>query len=257
MAFELMIGGVGDAFSTDHYGTHFLFRKDGFILGIDCPDLYRRALRDNAFERSGGGRVETGDIDAMLITHLHGDHVNGLEMTATYRRFFLRKPPWPLYANPQVLDQLWDRRLAVSMGRGWDGESFVDLQPEEFFEFYPLDWDNSTSVGPFEIDIRRTRHHLPTSALRIHDGDATLAYSCDTMFDEALIEWLAEESELILHEASISGEVHTAVPSLQQLGADLRDRLLLVHYPDQIAQVDTGDLELARQGQQLEVTAVT
>ncbi len=253
MAFELMIGGVGNAFSVDHYGTHFLLRKDDFILAIDCPDLYRRALRDNGFENSHGGILEAGDIDMMLITHLHGDHVNGLEMMATYRRFFLRQSPLKLYGSPEVIEELWPQRLAVSMSRGWDGESYRRLDAGEFFEFHELDWETSTTVGPFDIEIRRTHHHLPTSALRITDGDATLAYSCDTIFDTELLAWLDAESDLLLHEASIAGIVHTSIPTLKQLDESIREKMLLVHYPDAISQVDTGDLELARQGQVVSV----
>jgi ribonuclease BN (tRNA processing enzyme) len=90
MSFDIFTVGVGNAFSTQRYGTSFILQSGGFHLGIDCPDGYRRALREHDTTALGEDfTVES--LDAMFLTHLHGDHVNGREMTAM--------PAWPTYAT--------------------------------------------------------------------------------------------------------------------------------------------------------------
>ncbi len=240
MAFDVMVGGVGDAFSLDHYGTHFLLRKGDFVLGIDCPDHYRRALRDNGFPG-----VE--HLDAMYITHLHGDHVNGLEMVVALRSMALKMDPLPVYGPPEVLKDLWTK-LSPSLGQMWDGESYRSLGPETFFDLRPTAWEASHEIGPFGLEQRKTLHHIPTAALRITDGDGVFAYSCDTIFDEELVRWLEPGAEVIFHESTF-GAAHTPLEALRGLPSEIRRRLKLVHYPDQIGSLDRGDLQLARQGE--------
>ena len=50
MPFSILMNGVGDAFSKKHYGTHFLLQKNDFLLAVDCPDAYRRALAEHGFQ---------------------------------------------------------------------------------------------------------------------------------------------------------------------------------------------------------------
>ncbi|RVU43148.1 ribonuclease Z [Lujinxingia sediminis] len=253
MAFELCINGVGDAFSTRHFGTNFLLRRDDFVLAVDCPDLYRRALAENRFAPPKGADGEYLDVDgisAMILTHLHGDHVNGLEMVAAYRRF-VRGGVLPLHASEAVLKDLWERRLAVSLGVMWDGSAYVNYGPETYFDLCELVAEAPSAVGPFDVETRLTIHHLPTTALRISDGDVTLGYSCDTAFDEGLIDWL-KDCDVILHETSL-GPAHTPLYKLMELPAEVREKMLVVHYPDDLLGLEIEELRFARQGEVIQV----
>ncbi len=239
------MNGVGDAFSTDHFGTNFLARKQDFVLAVDCPDSYRNALNANDFKH-GDGALAVEHIDAMIITHLHGDHVNGLEMVAAYRRF-AKGGRLKLYTSPEVAEVLWDRRLAVSLGTLYNGETFETMQLEDFLEMHVMAWDEEISIGPFTIAIRRTLHHIPAMAMRISDGQATLGYSCDTVFDPELIDWL-QDSELVLHESTF-GVAHTPLYKLLELPEPLREKMLVVHYPDEMIGAEIDGLTLASQGE--------
>src|SRR5690554_3945786 len=113
------MNGVGDAFSVMHFGTNFLVRKGDFVLAVDCPDSYRGALAANDFAH-GKGALGVEHIDAMIITHLHGDHVNGLEMVAAYRSMVLERR-LTVYTHAEAAADLWEKRLAVSLGQMWTG----------------------------------------------------------------------------------------------------------------------------------------
>lgn len=245
MTFELMMNGVGNAFSRRHWGTNFLLRKDDYILGVDCPDSYRRALLENAFEH-GGEPLDVEAIDAMIITHLHGDHVNGLEMVLAYRRYVLEQK-LNLWVPPPLKGTLWQQRLGASLGRSWNGERYECLNAETYYNLHELSWQESTTVGPFDVTVRQTVHHIPTAALRISDGETTLGYSCDTAWDESLIEWLCD-SDLILHETSY-GAGHTPLFKLLELPEEIRSKMVVVHLPDDLLGIEEEvDVEFGKEG---------
>jgi ribonuclease BN (tRNA processing enzyme) len=100
---------------------------------------------------------------------------------------------------------------------------------EDYFDIVHVTEDAPASLGPFRIECRPTRHHVPTTAFRIHAGGSSLGYSADTAFDPALIAWLAE-ADLIVHETNYG--VHTPYERLAELPAELRARMRLIHYPD-------------------------
>ncbi|MCC7382683.1 MAG: MBL fold metallo-hydrolase [Deltaproteobacteria bacterium] len=225
--FEVIVLGVGDTFSEKHHSTALLLACDGTSLAIDCPDMYRSVLR-SATERSGRA-LSLSDIAHVLITHVHGDHMNGLEGVAFYKHFVESKRV-QLVTSPEVRATIWDERLKASMSPLWDGQEFRQLGFDDYFEHVPLSWADASVVGPFRIRARRTVHHVPTSALLIEAAGRTLGYSSDTAFDPELIAFL-EPADLIIHETNL-GPAHTPYAALAALPAELRARMRLIHYPD-------------------------
>lgn len=89
-----------------------------------------------------------------------------------------------------------------------------------------------TTLGPLRIERRFTRHHIPTTAIRVSLAGRSrplFGYSADTAFDPDLISWLAE-ADWVIHETNYG--THTPLASLLLLPASLRARMRLIHYPD-------------------------
>ena len=231
-SFEVVVLGVGDTFSEKHHSTALLLVCDGFHLAVDCPDMYRSVLHDAA-ERSGRP-LAISDIDHVLITHVHGDHMNGLEGVAFYKHFVEGKRV-NLLTSPEVRNSIWNERLKASMGTLWNGSAFREMEFESYFEHVPLSFDSAITVGPFSIRSRRTIHHVPTSALFVEAAGRKLGYSSDTAFDPELIDFLAP-ADLIIHETNL-GPAHTPYAELAALPPELRARMRLIHYQDGF---DTG-----------------
>jgi len=225
--FEVVVLGVGDTFSEKHHPSALLLTCDGFQLAIDCPDMYRSVLRAAA-DRSGRP-LALSDIDHVLITHVHGDHMNGLEGVAFYKHF-VEGRPLQLVTSPEVRAVVWDQRLQASMSSLWNGQQLMPMTFDHYFHHHPLPWTSDLTVGPFRITARRTVHHVPTSALLVEACGRTLGYSADTAFDPDLIDFLSP-ADLIIHETNL-GPAHTPYPSLAALPAQLRTRMRLIHYPD-------------------------
>lgn len=226
-AFDVIALGVGDTFSEVHHPTSLLLIAEGFHLAIDCPDMYRRVLRDASLR--GAGPLSITDIDDVLLTHVHGDHMNGLEGFGFFKHFAEHKQV-RLHTTPEVREGLWERRLESSMGRLWNGEGFTTMEFDDYFDAHLLGWEGVNRVGPCEVELRRTKHHVPTCALRVRCGNRTLGYSCDTAFDPELIDWLSG-ADLIIHETNL-GPAHTLASDLANLPEPLRQKMRLVHYPD-------------------------
>src|SRR5262245_22637894 len=72
---RLLCLGVGDAFSALHYSSCFALESDSRWLLVDCPHPIRKIAREGA--HAAGVAFELAQIDALILTHLHGDHVSG------------------------------------------------------------------------------------------------------------------------------------------------------------------------------------
>lgn len=228
MTMTLVPLGVGDAFSALWYSSCLAVEADGAWLLVDCPHPIRKILRE-AGERAGVP-LDVGSFEGVALTHLHADHASGLEGFGYFSFFALRERA-RLVCHPAVAERLWPGHLAAGMealmrpaDHHIDEKRFAD-----YFEHVPITEDAPVSIGPFELECRRTIHHIPTTAFRIRAGGRVLGYSADTAFDPALIAWLAE-ADLVIHETNFG--VHTPYASLAALPADLRARMRLIHYPD-------------------------
>ncbi len=75
-----LILGIGDAFTRRHFSTSALVEAPGGRVLIDCPDLIHRVLHEATTQ--AGWSVDASGVDDVILTHLHGDHCNGLESFA-------------------------------------------------------------------------------------------------------------------------------------------------------------------------------
>lgn len=230
---KLYVLGVGDTFSEKHTTHALLLEHDGFKLAIDCPDSYRRVLRQ-AREKAPPASASALDlfgIDDVLITHVHGDHMNGLEGVAFFKHFAQQRP-LKLHTASKVKEGLWEKRLVSSMGQLWNGQTFRELAFEDYFAWNEVTIERSTQIGPFTVTGRMTKHHVPTSALFIECQGRSIGISSDTAFDPELIGDFLSRADLIVHETN-HGPAHTAYADLLTVDRDIKKRMHLIHYPDE------------------------
>ena len=232
---DLLVLGVGDAFSALHYSTSFALHTQDRWLLVDCPHPIRKMVREASL--AAGVALDLDGIEAVALTHLHADHASGLEGIGFFSHFALGRRT-QLAVHPAVAARLWDGHLAAGMEQllGGSGDA-TRLGLGDYFDLVALAEDRSTRVGPFEIECRFTRHHVPTTALRVSAGGRQVAFSADTAFDAGLIAWLGE-ADLVVHEAGLG--VHAEPGRLARLPADLRARMRLAHCPDGLDLNDLG-----------------
>lgn len=222
-----LVLGTGDAFSAERYSTCLALRAEGRWLLVDCPHPIRKMLREASVH--AGVPVDLEDVEAVALTHLHADHASGLEGLGFFSHFVLGRRA-RLAAHPAVSRRLWDGHLAAGMEVLHDPAGRPAARTlDDFFDVVPLAESGAVRVGPFDIECRRTRHHVPTTALRIRAGGRCIACSADTEFDPGLVGWLSE-ADLVVHEAGFG--IHTPLERLATLPAAVRAKLRLAHFPD-------------------------
>ena len=221
---EFVVLGTGDAFSATRHGSSAVVLAPGGHVLIDAPDAVLGAMRHAS--ASSGVAIGPGTVDDILLTHLHGDHVNGLEAIGFWRWVEHRRSGRPLprlHTPEQVADRLWER-LAPAMDQG--GQSTL----ADYFDLRILPHIHATEVAGLQVRHRMTMHSVPCCGFMLSDGRRTLGWSGDTAFDPDHVRWLST-ADLVVHETSESS-IHTPIHALNALPAELRRRMRLVHMAD-------------------------
>jgi ribonuclease BN (tRNA processing enzyme) len=165
-------------------------------------------------------------IDAIVLSHLHADHIFDACSYVVARRYAPGgpKPPIPLYSPTDG-----PGRLTAAYGGGPHEGTLDDVYTFHTLRPGPL------PVGPFDLTIDRMNHPVETYGVRIEHGGGAIAYSADTAPCDALLR-LAQGADVFLCEASyIDGAVNP--PDLHLTGREAGEhatkagvgRLLLTH----------------------------
>jgi len=254
---NVLILGIGDAFTRRHFGSSALIRvpSGGFVL-IDCPDLIHRVLLEATTTAGEGWKADASNIDDILLTHLHGDHCNGLESFGFYRRVLRLRDPKVirprLHVTPPVAARLWDR-LGPAMGTPMGCDHPCQLN--DFFDVRIIDVSPAAPsatpavVAGLNVQCRFTGHPVPTVGYVITDASGgSLGWSSDTPFDRGHIDWL-DQANLIVHESNL-GPSHTPIESLNALPKELKAKMRLIHLVDDFDPART-DIRILRAGEVL------
>jgi ribonuclease BN (tRNA processing enzyme) len=247
---QVLITGVGDAFTSRYFGSSAIIRgPDGLVL-LDCPDLIHRAIR--VATETASWDVDASAIDDIILTHLHGDHCNGLESFGFRRRMERVHDPAAviprLHTTAPVAARLWER-LAPAMDTAMENRPVSTLA--DFYDVREIGPEAAAEVCGLTVRCRFTIHPVPTIGLLVSDGRTTLGWSGDTAFEPAHVDWLSE-ADLIVHETN-EGAVHTPIERLNALPDALRARMRLIHATDHFDPACT-DIVPLREGEVLDLS---
>ncbi|MBV9485385.1 MAG: MBL fold metallo-hydrolase [Frankiaceae bacterium] len=197
--------------------SSYLLEQDGFRLLLDVGNGSTGALQEAC------GLLGP---DAVVVSHLHGDHYLDL-ITYTYARRYHpdgTPPLLPVYGPSQI-----QQAMIGAYGKG------IDSLLSEVYDFHAIDRNQTVPIGPFEVDLRRVNHPVETYAMRISADGRALTYSADTGVCDTLVE-LARDVDLFLCEASyLDGDPNP--PNIHLTGREAAEhatkaaaqRLLLTH----------------------------
>lgn len=235
--------GVGNAFTRIFYNSSFLLVAKERVILVDCPSPLRRVLHDAS--RKSHLDIDIPEIGHIILTHLHGDHCNGLEEMGFFKHYISLQERPHLYLLEELIQPLWENRLKASMG----GSESEPRRIENFFQ--PHRWSPgqtfrlANTEPDLEFEVRRTRHSVPCIGLKVRYGMYSIGYSGDTEFDPEHIDFL-KDCDLIVHECGGSSN-HTRLEELKKLPAALRRKILLTHVPDDFHYFDS-DLPVLSEG---------
>ncbi|AAM02246.1 MBL fold metallo-hydrolase [Methanopyrus kandleri] len=134
------LGTGGAVPSKDRSHPGLLVEFSGTKLLIDCGEgTQRRAMEQG---------VTIHDVDAVLLTHHHVDHVAGLLPLAT------------------TVDLLHGRRLKV-YGPTAGSESALDISDLEVIEYREVNPGDEVEIGDLRVLVYESEHGVPTVDYRI------------------------------------------------------------------------------------------
>jgi ribonuclease BN (tRNA processing enzyme) len=204
-------------------------------------------------------RLETSyvEVDAVVISHLHADHVMDLVTFASALRYGPHEPVAPRLIAPPGAPEVLASLCA--------GGSMRADHIEGAFALTVYDPADSIELGGLRVRFRPVPHYIPCNAVELAEDGARFTYSADCGPNDALVEFAAGTG-LLLAEATLTepdDEGHLTPLQAGEHGARAgARRLVLTHFSDEAdarwvrAEAERGfggPVELAREGASYEV----
>ncbi|MCG3155614.1 MAG: hypothetical protein DKINENOH_02221 [bacterium] len=203
----------------------YALRCDDHLLLLDCGDgVIRRGLEAG---------LPLIAVDAILITHLHLDHIADLPplLWALHGEGKQRQDrPLHLYGPPGLRN--FYEGLAVLYGK-WIDNIVVPIHVQEVSA-------QTFQAGPWQVHTLPMNHGVPANGYRLQAGSAVLAYTGDTGPCPEIAK-LAAEAEVLIAECSFpNGQGLANHLTAGEVGEIARAancrRVLLSHlYPESLA----------------------
>lgn len=259
--------GVGAAFTTPAYyqSNMLITAPSGRHLLLDCGADARFSLSEQLGAIGADLAPETCHrlVDAVFISHLHSDHIGGLEWLAFSTYYDPQCPTPRMFGEARMLRELWSQSLRGGLyyntGRTMSLDDYFRLEPQA---------DNARFIWEgLELRMVKARHIRCNDegmfshglVARAADGSGRAAWiSTDALCDPALIAAMADEVDLIFHDSETAAAptgVHAHYQQLRDLPAAVKAKMWLYHYQPEPAQrpEQDGFLGFVRKGQVFEL----
>jgi len=240
----LTFSGVGGAFAgSDQYQNNAFVQDRESVLLIDCGGDARHALNEQG--------VPLDWIEGAYISHLHADHIGGLEWLAFCTYFNPKKNRPLLYADYSLMNDLWEKSLRGGLdsieGKLMTLTDYFDCKPvlpNGHFVWHDMQFTPVQTVHVMAgmrivhsfglmINVHPNMDPLKRMALSRDGRIMRVFYTADTQFAPAQLVRFYADADLIFHDCETSefrSNVHAHFGDLCQLPGDIKRKMWLMHY---------------------------
>jgi ribonuclease BN (tRNA processing enzyme) len=252
--YQIIFTGSANAFYSkpDNFQSNFLIQAPNERLFlVDCGSDIRRALYALGYDSS--------DIDYVYVSHLHNDHVGGLDWLGLTRYYHgsLSKPN--LYLVDDLLPLLWDQYLGTLMTLENDKSTLTDFFiPHVIPKQQSFDWEGVRFSPVFSYHAMSDGTYIPCYGLWIEFPGTRVWFTSDCQFQFATNQRLYEQADFILHDCETSDSpsgVHAHYQQLNTLPQSIKSKVYLYHSDTAFEQraLDDGFLGFIQPGKAITV----
>lgn len=245
--------GVGGAFTKTLYHNNYIMHLDEKLLLIDCGTTLRFSLKEAGYEYR--------DIDYVYISHLHSDHVGGLEEMILQRHWNFENGK----LNPKRTRIILHEKLLSSLisllshGLQNGGKTVTDYC--DFITLKDGEWWN---IGQYSITIFDTSNFhvdgMISSGFKIRWNNQNIVYTSDIkkLQEGNILNYVDDETIAIFQDISFNqNDVHATFEEvLNYYPQHLHNKIYCMHYDDNIEQfkskIKEANLQLVKIGQPIE-----
>ena len=242
---RLRVLGSGDAFnSSGALHSCYMLEHDGGKVLLECGPGVLAAMKR--------ADLDTGGVDAILISHLHGDHFGGIPfLLLEYKFKNPRRRPLVIAAPPTAEQRIRDLYAAL----------YRDLCAHELgfpLQYVTVEPGARFQLAGLEVEAFEVPHSAEPFCLgyRIVGGGATMLFSGDSAWTDELAR-KSRGTDLFLCECcSIEPEapVHICYREIVAHRAELGcKRMLLTHLGDDVRASGEVEIERAHDGLVIEL----
>ncbi|MDF1756821.1 MAG: MBL fold metallo-hydrolase [Legionellaceae bacterium] len=225
---KLVFLGVSSALTTGYknfQSNMLITSSSGRSLLIDCGTDIKHSLYDQ--------KVSHSDIDAVYISHLHADHVGGLEWLGFSKLFIDQSRP-SLYISRDQQQALWENVLKGGMSSLEDRSATL----ESYFNPQTIQ-DNAFIWEGHHFQLVKVFHsinnnkRIPCYGLMITGDHMQVFLSTDTRFSPEDLMPFYTKADIIFHDCEISkipSNQHALYHDLKTLDNSIKEKMWLYDY---------------------------
>lgn len=228
---KLLFIGSGSAFivNNNNFNSNMLLinENNNEKLLIDCGSDARHALAELGFCYR--------DISNVYISHLHADHVGGLEWLALTSIFDSKCDKPILYANTYIMKTLWEHSLqgGLSTIQGVKTDLNYFFNTKETNRDGCFEWQNILFQTVQTIHVVDNYTYMPSFGLIFSINGQKIFITTDTQFAPNQLYDFYRDSDIIFQDCETldtpSG-VHSSFKELCTLDSSIKSKMWLYHY---------------------------
>jgi len=228
---KLLFLGAGSAFTVGkkNFQSNVLLQSSsGRNLLIDCGSDIRHSLYESGFTHL--------DINDVYVSHLHADHVGGLEWLAFVTKFDPKCQNKPnLFVSDNLIDDLWDHVLSGGLASLQNEKASLST----YFKVHPVKQNSGFDWEHITFDLVQTVHVMnnvtlaPSFGLFFKIGETAVFFTTDTQLALPQLITFYEKSNIIFHDCETSENksgVHARYDDLKNLDEKFKRKMWLYHY---------------------------
>lgn len=207
-----VLGNKGPYPSVNEACSGYLYETRNTKILLDCGSgVFQKLIQ----------KIDLKDLDAVIISHLHGDHMSDL-LVLSYALLVKKLPP-----------------LKVFIPEKPEAESFA-LKSNKYLDVEIIRENQVYAISEAKIRFASVKHSILCYATKISSGKSVIVYTGDTQYTKTIGEF-AKWCDLLICDAAFSEETyHKGAPhaSAIQAGKMAKEaeaaKLLLTHFEPEI-----------------------